>query len=196
VDGSELGFQFRAGAAQTDRFMFGSSFVGNSGPVTFGLSGDTIIDVRGSSHRRRDGDGDGWSHWCEVRADGRCINRADLALSGFGGIRHRSAQFLGGARLRLEVVGELGWQLSYVEERMETATGTYWSEATRAYPFAGVRGGLGVTFLRNAYVGVGGLARQGLVGKICVNTDGGCTRVGGLITGVYLFAGGELGVGH
>jgi hypothetical protein len=43
---------------------------------------------------------------------------------------------------------------------------------------------------------VGAFARQGLAGKMCVTTDGGCTRVGGLTTGVYLFGGGEWGIGR
>jgi len=197
ANGSELGFQLRAGAADTDRFLFGGSFVGSSGPITFGLSGDAIVDVRGSGRHHHDGSvDDGWGDWCEVRSDGRCLRRADLALSGFGGLRHRTAPFLGGPRLRLELVGELGWQLSVVEERLQTASGTTWSDASRAYPFAGIRGGLGLTFLRSGYVGVGGFARQGLAGKVCVTSDGGCTHVGGLTGGVFLFGGGEWGVGR
>jgi hypothetical protein len=194
---SELGFQLRAGAADTDRFLLGGSFVGSSGPLTFGLSGDTTLDVRGGGHHHHDAYGDdAWSDWCEQRSDGRCLRRADFALSGFGGLRQRTAPFLGGARLRLELVGELGWQLSYVEERIQTTSGAIWSDASRAYPFAGVRGGLGVSFLRSAYVGVGAFARKSLSGQLCVNTDGGCTHVGGVTRGVFLFGGGEWGIGH
>lgn len=192
---SELGFQLRAGSGGTDRFMLGSSFVGSSGPITFGLSGDATFDVGGSAHHRDASGHDEWSDWCVQRSDGRCLRHADLAFSGFGGLRQR-VPFVGSTRLRLELVGELGWQFSYVEERIQSTSGTLWSDATRAYPFAGVRGGLGVTFLRSAYVGVGAFARQGLSGKVCVTTDGGCTRVGGLTGGVFLFGGGEWGVGR
>lgn len=191
----DLGFQLRAGAAETDRFTFGSSLAAGSGPVVFGLSGDLTADVHGSSRHHGDG-GDSWSDWCRVRSDGRCLNRVDVSFSGFGGFRHRSDPILGGSSLRLELVGELGWQLSTVDERIETSGGTYWSEANRAYPFAGVRGGVGLTFLRNGYFGVGGFARQGLAGKVCVTTDGGCTRVGGMMGGVYLFGGAEWGIGR
>lgn len=193
----DLGFQLRAGAAETDRFTFGSSLAAGSGPVVFGLSGDLTADVHGSGRHHGDGDGgDSWSDWCRVRSDGRCLNRVDVSFSGFGGFRHRSDPILGGSSLRLELVGELGWQLSTVDERIETSGGTYWSEANRAYPFAGVRGGVGLTFLRNGYFGVGGFARQGLAGKVCVTTDGGCTRVGGMMGGVYLFGGAEWGIGR
>ncbi len=191
----ELGFQLRAGSAGTDRALFGASFVGSSGPFTFGLSGDAIANVGGQHHHGSDGEHD-WSDWCEQRSDGRCLRRVDFALSGFGGLRHRTSPFLGGARLRLELVGELGWQVSHVEERIRSAGGTTWSDASRAYPFAGVRGGVGIAFLRSAQVGVGAFARQSLAGRVCVNTDGGCTHVGGMTTGVFLLGGAEWGVGR
>ncbi len=191
-DRPELGFQLRAGAAGTDRFLVGGSFSLSSGPLTFGLSTDGIFDVR-SGHHRHDGDDD-WGDWCHD-ANGRCLRRADVALSGFGGLRQRSTPFVGSTRLRLELVGELGWQYSTVEERIERPGGAVWSDDARAYPFAGVRGSVAVAF-HSAYVGVGGLARQGLAGKVCLNTDGGCTHAGGLTGGVFLLGGAEWGVGH
>jgi hypothetical protein len=198
---SELGFQMRAGAVESDRFHLGTSFVGSSGPLTFGISGDMTLDVRGSGHHRHHGwddddHGDHWNDWCAERSGGRCLNRSDFALSGFGGLRTKLQPFSSGPQMRLELVGELGWQVSYVDERIESTTGTVWSDASRAYPFGGVRGGVGVMFLRHAYVGLGGFARQGLSGKVCVDTDGGCTRVGGLTGGVFLMGGGEWGVGR
>lgn len=194
---TELGFQLRAGAADTDRALFGSSLVGNSGPFTFGLSGDVTFDVGGRRHHEDDDwdDDDHHDRSC-VEHGGRCRNQLDLALSGFGGLRYKTNPIFGGSRLRLELVGEAGWQVVYVDERLEGGTGDHWSDASRAFPFAGLRGGVGLTFLRNAYVGVGAYARQGLAGKVCVDTDGGCTRVGGFTGGVYLYGGGEWGIGH
>jgi len=191
---TELGFQLRLGMAEQDRFAGGASFVVNSGPATFGLSTDVIADVGGSHEHHTDGEHGGWSHWCEVQPDGRCLARADVALSGFAGLRHRGAPVAGGPTFRFELVGELGWQLSYVEEQLQ-GTGM-WSDGSRSYPFAGARAGLGVMFFGHGYFGVGGFAHQSLGSKVCVPTAGGCTEVGGLQAGVYLFGGGEWGVGH
>jgi hypothetical protein len=189
-----LGFQLRAGSAEVDRLILGASFGGGPGPLTLGLSGDVTLDARGAGHRGhrdRADDGRGWSDWCTVRSDGRCLDRADLSLSIFGGLRHRTAPFLGGSRLRLELVGEVGWQASVVEERISGASTTSWSDAGRAYPFAGARAVVGLTFLERAYLGVGAYARQGLAGKLCVTTDGGCTRVGGGSAGALLVFGAD-----
>jgi hypothetical protein len=192
---SELGFTVRLGGAEVDRFLVGASFGGASGPVMVGFSVDGVFDVEGDGHRY-DHEEDGWRGWCQVRADGRCTSRADLSLSGYAGVRHRTAPVFGGARLRLELAGELGWQWSWVNERVTASpSGTVWSEAGRAYPIAGLRGQVGLTVFRHATFGIGGYARQSLRGKLCVTTDGGCTRVGGTSAGVYFFGGGDWGVG-
>ncbi|HET6437895.1 MAG TPA: hypothetical protein VFG59_07530 [Anaeromyxobacter sp.] len=192
-----VGFQLRMGSAEVDRFTLGNSLVVSSGLYTFGLSADVTVDVGGRGHRYSHDDGEGgdrgFSDWCTVRSDGRCLDRADLYLSAFAGLRHLTAPVLGASRLRLELVGEAGWQVSAVEERIFTTSGGYWSEGSRAFPFAGLRAGVGLTFFRHGYIGIGGYARQGLAGRLCVNTGGGCTRVGGPSAGVLLMGGAEWG---
>jgi hypothetical protein len=191
---SEIGFTLRSGLAESDRFLFGGSFGGASGWLMAGVSTDAVLDVRGSGHhseRYHHDDHDGWSDYCH-ESNGRCLNRADLALSGYFGVRKKTGPVLGGARLRLELAGELGWQWSFVDERVSsTSSETVWSSGSRAFPIAGVRGQVGLTVFRNATFGLGAYARQGLAGRVCVNTDGGCTKVGGLTAGVYLFGGGD-----
>lgn len=191
----DIGFQLRVGAADTDRVVFGGSFGVGSGPLIFGLSGDAIADVQGSGRHYDDGD-DEDHDWCRVRSNGRCLNQVDASFSGYGGLRYLTAPVIGPSRIRLEAAGELGWQLSYVDERLSDSYGTYWSDAHRAYPFVGVRGGAGLTFLGGGHVGVGAFARQGISGEVCVDTDGGCVHVGGFTAGVYLFGGADWGVGH
>jgi hypothetical protein len=190
---SEVGFTVRAGAAETDRFLLGGSFGAASGPFMVGVSADGTFDVHGSRDTTRHSDG--WRDWCAIRADGRCTNRADLALAGYLGVRHKTGPVFGGARLRLELAGELGWQWSYVDERLSDGAGGHlWSDATRAFPIAGLRAQVGLTVFRNATFGIGGYARQGLQGRVCVNTEGGCTKVGGTTGGVYFFGGGDWGI--
>lgn len=190
---SEVGFSVRLGGAETDRLLLGTSVGGASGPFMVGFSLDGTVDVEGSGrHHEDDDDDDGWRDWCRVRADGRCTNRADLAMAGYLGLRHRTGPVLGSAPLRLELAGELGWQWSLVEERMPEGV---WSDATRAFPIAGLRAQVGLTFFRHATFGVGGYVRQGLAGRVCVDTEGGCTKVGGTTGGVYFFGGGDWWVG-
>jgi hypothetical protein len=193
---SEIGFSLRMGATETDRFVFGGSLGGTSGPFMIGVSGDGTFDVRGSSHHDDSSRSDHGRSWCTVHSDGRCTSRTDLTLAGYLGLRHKTSPIFGGARLRFELAGELGWQWSYVDERLSDGAGGYvWSDATRAFPMAGVRAQLGMTVFRNATFGFGGYARQGLRGKVCVTTDGGCTKVGGMTAGIYFFGGGDWGLG-
>lgn len=192
---SEIGFQLRMGAADRDRLLLGTSIAGSGGFVTVGFSADAIVDVSGTARHFEDGGAQWWGNWCVERADGRCLSRADLAVSGFAGLRHTTDPVLGGARMRLELVGELGWQWTGVNERVAGPGGAVWSDANRAFTFGGIRGGLGLTVSRHATLGFGAYGRQGLGEKACLATAGGCTWIGGRTTGVYVFAGGDWGGG-
>jgi hypothetical protein len=187
---SEIGFTLRMGAADKDRMLLGGSFSGSSGPATVGLSADWAVDVGGTGEHQHDSSGS-W-HWCEVQPDGRCISRTDLMVSGYAGLRLKTGSPASGLRLKLELVGELGWGWTYVAERSSLDV---WSDALRAYPFAGVRGQVGLIVFKNATFGMGGYVRQSLTGETCVTTAGGCTTVGGPTAGVYIFGGGDWGIG-
>lgn len=192
---SELGVQLRMGAVETDQFLLGTSIAGSSGPVTIGFSADAMADVgSGTGRHYADGGGHWWGNWCVERPDGRCVSRADLAVAGFAGLRTPTDP-VHGPRLRLELVGELGWQWTRVNERVTGSGGAEWSEASRAFTFGGVRGAIGLRVARYASFGFGAFARQGLREKVCVSTGGGCTWAGGRTTGVYGFLGADWGVG-
>lgn len=166
----ELGFQLRSGVSSQKRGTFGSSVVASRGPLVFGLSADSTSDL----------------DWNDDR-------RSSYALSGFAGARAGSA--LAGTPLRLELVGEVGWEHARVRDRIRNGAERYWSEGSRSFPVAGVRGGAAMTFARHGYLGLGAYLRQGLAGQLSVSTDAGRRHVGGLTAGVYLFGGGDWALG-
>jgi hypothetical protein len=188
-----LGFQVRLGGVDTDRALVGGALVATSGPFEVGLATDLTVDVNGDRRYHRGAGDDHREGWCHVTASGRCIARADAAFTAFAGLLSRTQPVFAGARLRFDVLGEVGWQVSHVSERTLTSTDVTWSEADRAYPVVGLRAGAGLHVFRAGYFGIGGFVRQPLQQRMCVTTDGGCTRVGGTTAGLVVYGGADFG---
>jgi hypothetical protein len=184
-----LGFQIRVGGTDSDRALLGAAFVASSGLFELGLATDTVVDLSGSGEVHHDGGGSGG--WCHTTADGRCLSRSDFALTGFGGLIHRPRLF--GTRLRLDLVGELGLQVSAVRERTDANGATSWTDGFVGYPIFGARVGVGMHVLRAGYLGFGGFVRQAFEQPACVTTAGGCTRIDATTAGVMLYGGADFG---
>jgi len=191
-----LGFQVRLGGVDTDRALVGGAFVATSGPFEVGLAADATLDVGGEVRYHHGGTGDGWDGWCHETTGGRCVARTDAAFTAFAGLLSRTRPAFAGARLRFDLLGEVGWQVSHVSERTLSATDVTWSAASRAYPVVGLRAGAGLHLLRAGYLGIGAFVRQPLQQRMCLTTDGGCTRVGGTTAGVVVFGGADFGAGR
>jgi hypothetical protein len=188
-----LGFQLRAGGTGNDRGTLGAAFVATSGPLELGVAGDVLVDTNGGEHYHRRGHGDDEGGFCRVRSNGRCVGTADFSFTAFGGFVQRTPRVYG-TRLRLDLLGELGWQASVVSERTVDELGrAVWSNSHRTYPIVGVRGGVGFHAFRAGYAGVGAFVRQAIGGQRWVTTDGGRTRVGGTTAGLYIYGGADFG---